>query len=384
MTSAFIMIFGFIAVFWLVFYKFKWIKLTITWGIVSAFFFLHIFIIFMIGLRFVAPLSTDSKVIQHTIQLTPRLSAPTLVTAVLVKPNVPVKKGTPLFQFDRRPYQYQVNQLEAKLIQAEQDVQLMKTDIIINSEKVTQLTSELDYAKFQQQLSQDLANQGAGPIEDAKKWAAQVAANTAAINGAQAEELRARLRYQSQIDGVNTNVASIRAELDLAKYYLNNTLMVAPEDGSVINLQVRPGMVAGEARFGSIASFICDDERYVLATFFQENLKYVKPGQPVEIAFDLYPGQIFNGEVQAIWQGSGDGQLLPTGVLPTFMPVAKDIPQGQFAVAIKVDDKNQRKFPIGAQGRAAIYTDPNSGFIVLRKIGIRMYSWLNWIYPFSG
>jgi multidrug resistance efflux pump len=384
MTSAFIMIFGFIVIFWLVFYKFKWIKLTITWGIVSAFFFLHIFIIFMIGLRFVAPLSTDSKVIQHTIQLTPRLSAPTLVTAVLVKPNVPVKKGTPLFQFDRRPYQYQVNQLEAKLIQAEQDVQLMKTDIIINSEKVTQLTSELDYAKFQQQLSQDLANQGAGPIEDAKKWAAQVAANTAAINGAQAEELRARLRYQSQIDGVNTNVASIRAELDLAKYYLNNTLMVAPEDGSVINLQVRPGMVAGEARFGSIASFICDDERYVLATFFQENLKYVKPGQPVEIAFDLYPGQIFNGEVQAIWQGSGDGQLLPTGVLPTFMPVAKDIPQGQFAVAIKVDDKNQRKFPIGAQGRAAIYTDPNSGFIVLRKIGIRMYSWLNWIYPFSG
>jgi len=37
--------------------------------------------------------------------LTPRLSEPTLVTAVLVEPDVPVKKGQPLFQFDRRPYE---------------------------------------------------------------------------------------------------------------------------------------------------------------------------------------------------------------------------------------------------------------------------------------
>ena len=29
--------------------------------------------------------------------------------------------------------------------------------------------------------------------------------------------------------------------------------MVAPEDGYIINLQVRPGMVAGEVRFGAIA-----------------------------------------------------------------------------------------------------------------------------------
>jgi multidrug resistance efflux pump len=30
----------------------------------------------------------------------------------------------------------------------------------------------------------------------------------------------------------------------------------------------------------------------MLANFFQENLKYVKPGQEVEAAIDLYPGQI--------------------------------------------------------------------------------------------
>ena len=89
---------------------------------------------------------------------------------------------------------------------------------------------------------------------------------------------------------MNTNVAAIQAELDLARFYLDNTLMVAPEDGYIINLQVRPGMVAGDVRFGAIASFIVDADRYLLANFFQENLKYVKPGQSAEVALDLYPG----------------------------------------------------------------------------------------------
>ena len=88
-------------------------------------------------------------------------------------------------------------------------------------------------------------------------------------------------------------------------YYLDNTLLVAPEDGYVINLQVRPGMVAGDVRLGAIASFICDADRYLLANFFQENLKYVQPGQFVEAAIDLYPGQIFKGTVLAVWRGSG-------------------------------------------------------------------------------
>jgi multidrug resistance efflux pump len=160
--------------------------------------------------------------------------------------------------------------------------------------------------------------------------------------------------------------------------------MVAPEDGYIINLQVRPGMVAGDVRFGAIASFICDADRYLLANYFQENLKYVKPGQRVEVALDLYPGQIWRGTVEDIWQGSGSGQMLPSGTLPSFSYVPTDVPQGQFAVVIRLDDPDQRKFPIGTQGRASIYTNPDSGFVWLRKIGIRAYSWFNWLYPFSG
>ena len=384
MLLALVLLFGYAVIVWLIFFRFKWLKFSIVWGVVSVTVWLHLFIIFMIGLRFMTPLATEAKVVQHTIQLIPRLPEPTLVTAVLVEQNVPVKRGQALFQFDRRPYEYKVTQLEAQLAQAEQNVLVMKAEADASAQKVLRLQSELEYTKYQQQLTTALASKGAGPEEDAQKWVAQVAASEAGIKEAQAEELRTQLRYESQIGGVNTSVAAVKAELDQARYYLDNTLMVAPEDGYIINLQVRPGMVAGEVRFGAIAAFICDADRYLLANFFQENLKYVESGQHVEAALDLYPGQIFTGSVIAVWRGSGMGQMLPSGTLPDFHAVSAEVPQGQFAVAIRLDDPDQSKFPIGTQGQAAIYTKPSSPFVVLRKIGIRASSWFNWLYPFSG
>jgi len=384
MIAGFLILFGYVALVWLVFFKFRWLKFSIAWGVVSGLVGLHLLLIFMIGLRFVTPYSTDARVIQHTIQLTPRLSEPTLVTSVLVAENVQVKKGAPLFQFDRRPYENKVRQLEAQLARAKQDVLVNKADLAAAAAKVKRLRSELEYARYQEKLSIDLARRGAGPEEDAQKWAAQVAANEAGILEAQADEQRAKLRYTSEIGGVNTTVAAIEAELETARFYLDNTLMVAPADGYIINLQVRPGMVAGDIRFGAIASFIVEDGRYLLANYFQENLKYVKPGQPVEAALDLHPGQIWKGRVEMIWQGSGAGQLLPSGTLPSWNYKPSEIPQGQFAVVVRLDGPDQSRFPIGTQGRAAIYTNPASPFVWLRKIGIRAYSWFNWLYPFSG
>jgi len=383
MLFGLVLLFGYSLLVWLVFFKFKWLKFSIVWGIVSVSVGAHLLIIFMIGLRFMTPLATEAKIIQHTIQLVPRLSEPTLVTDVLVQPNTPVKKGQPLFQFDRRPYEYKVSQLKAQLAAAQQNVKVLKADTQIAADKTVKLKSELVFAQYQQKLSAELAAQGAGPQEDAQKWSAQVAADEAGIREAQSEAVRADLNYASQINGVNTTVAALQAELDQARYYLDNTLMVAPEDGTVINLQVRPGMVAGDYRAGAIASFVVDADRYLLADFFQENLKYVKPGQSAEVAIDLYPGQIFQGKVEAIWQGSGQGQMLPSGTLPNFKYVPTEIPQGQFAVAIRLDG-DQSKFPIGTQGRATIYASPSSPFVILRKISIRGYTWLNWIYPFSG
>lgn len=383
MLLGFELLFGYAFVVWLVFFKFRWLRFSIAWGVVSSLVVIHLGLIFLIGLRFVTPYSKDVKLIQHTIQLTPRLSEPTLVKAILVKENVRVKKGTPLFRFDRTIYEYKVRQLQAQLAEAEQNVLVLNADVQVAAANVLKLSSDLEYAKYQQRLSVDLANKGAGPVEDVQKWNAQVATDQAAIRAAREEEQRARLRYDSEIGGVNTTVAGRKAELDQAQYYLDNTTLVAPEDGYIINMQVRPGMVAGDYRMGAIASFICDADRYLLATYYQENLKYVKPGQSIEAALDLYPGQIWTGKVVAIWQGSGNGQLLPTGVLPDWAAPPPNVPQGRFATVIALDGVDQSKFPIGMQGRVAIYTNPGSPFSVLRRVDIRAYSWFNFLYPFS-
>ena len=340
------------------------------------------------------------------------------MTAVLVQPDVPVKKGQPLFQFDRRPYEYQVRQLEAAsamassskykveqlnagLAAANQDVRMYKADLEAAEQKVARSKSELEYAKYQQQLSQGLAKKGAGPEEDAQKWKAQMDADEAAVMQATAEAERSRLKYQSQWEGVNTTIASataqlkeseaaqkqaaatitsVQAQLELARYYLDNTLLVAPEDGHIVNLQVQPGMVAGIFRVGGIASFIVDSDRYLLASFTQETLKYVKVGQPVEVALDLYPGQVFGAKVDSIWWANGEGQYLPSDIIPKFYPANPNEPQGEFAVKIYLKNPSKVGLPIGAQGAAAIYTS-GGGFAALRKITIRMHSWINWLYP---
>lgn len=410
---------------WLVFFRFKWIKFNIAWGLVTAFVGLHVLLIFLIGVRFVAPYSTDAKIVQHTIQLVPRLPEPTLVTAVLVKANEPVKKGQPLFQFDRRPYEYQVNNLQAQLAAAQQNVLELKVQLDSASGGVAQakaqqaslqaafqsatanladVRAKSELARKELEISAEvsrentnaisklrLAQAGAGLAEAEAAVAVALAKEAqarvdyedvavATIQIAVANEAKARLAYTSNINGENTTVAQLKAQLAQAQYYLDNTTLVAPEDGRIMNLQVQEGMVSGIFRVGAIATFVVDKDRYLLGTYNQEVLKWVKDGQPVEVALDLYPGQIFQGKVEAVWRGSGRGQYLPSGELPEFGAPPPDAPQGRFAVQIVMSDADQSQFPIGAQGAAAIYTG-GGGFAALRRIDIRAYSWFNWLYP---
>jgi multidrug resistance efflux pump len=371
-------------VFWLVFFRFKLIRLTPGWGIIFAFFVLHLLLVFLIGLRFVTPNSANTTVVQRTIQLIPRLPEPTLVTAVLVEDNVPVKKDQPLFQFDRRPYEYKVQQVEAQLAEAKQNVLILQADVEVATQKAARAKVEFDYELYQKRMFEKLVQEQAVREEQIIQTETRVNSAQATQAEALADLERARLRYKSEINGVNTSVANLEAQLRQARYYLDNTTLTAPEDGRIMNLQVRPGMVSGIYRIGGIAALIAEADRYLLATFYQENLKYVRPGQPVEVALDLYPGQIFAGKVEDIWRGNGAGQYLPSDEIPKFQPPPPNVPQGQYAVKIVLDDPDQLKFPIGAQGIAAIYTGGERGaWAALRRISIRAHSWFNWLYPLN-
>ena len=327
MTAAILVIVVACTIFWLVFFKLKLIRLTPGWGIIFAFFVVHLFLVFIIGLRFVTPFSTNATVVQRTIQLVPRLPEPTLVTAVLVEEDVPVKKGQPLFQFDRRPYEYKVKQIEAQLAEAKQNVQVSRRTSRPRRKRRPGQGSSSITQRYQKQIFDKLAQEQAVREEDVEQWKTRVDTAVANQDEALAELERARLKYKSEIGGVNTAVASVEAQLQQAQYYLDNTTLTAPEDGRIINLQVRPGMVSGIYRIGGIAALIADADRYLLATFYQENLKYVKPGQSVEVSLDLYPGQIFAGKVEGIWRGNGAGQYLPSDEIPKFQQPLRTPPK---------------------------------------------------------
>ncbi len=369
-------------VFWLVFLKFKLLRMTPGWVFGFSIFVIHLMLIFVIGLRFVTPQSANATVVQHTIQLIPRLSEPTLVTAVLVEDNTEVKKDQPLFEFDRTIYQAKVAQLEAELAEAKQNVGVREALVEAAKGTVAQAWANLNYAQHQLRINERLLREDSTRADDVTLWQDRLAE----AQGTKAEDegklAAAELSYESEINGVNTSVAKIAADLKQAQYYLDNTTLRAPEDGRIVNLQVRPGMVSGILRVGGIAALIASEGRYVLATYFQENLKYVKPGQFAEISFNLYPGQIFKGHVDSIWKANGVGQYLPSDEIPKYEPPPPQIPQGQYAVKIVVDDPDQSKFPIGAQGAAAIYVDGDQGaWAALRKIAIRTRTWLAWLYP---
>jgi multidrug resistance efflux pump len=98
-----------------------------------------------------------------------------------------VKKGQPLFQFDRRPYEYQVRQLEAQLeansasitkaqykikqleaelAAAKQDVRMMQADVEAATQKIIREQREETYAKYKYLLLKNMAAQKATPEEE--------------------------------------------------------------------------------------------------------------------------------------------------------------------------------------------------------------------------
>ena len=363
---------------WLVFFRYRWLRFNIVWGILCFWVGIHLLLVFIIALRFFQPYSADAHIIRHTSQIVARLPEPSILTQVLVEPNTPVKKGTPLYEFDKTIYLARVKEQEASLKQAQQNVLILQADIKEAEQAVIRANAQLDFAEVQKRRFTDLTRQGGARQENLDKWTDEVISRGAAAKEAEANLDKAKAAYASQIDGVNTKVIETQARLDQAKYYLEQTTIRAPADGFIVNQQAQPGLVVGDRRIGAVAAFITAGKPYMLAAYHQEHLKLVRPGQPVEIALDLYPGQIFKGSVRTVWWGTGQGQIKPSGNVPNFL--LPKLP-GRFVVQIDFDDTDKYRLPAGAHGSAAIYTGEGKGFEVLRRIGIRIYSWANFILP---
>jgi multidrug resistance efflux pump len=302
------------------------------------------------------------------------------VIEVPVQANVPLKEGDELFRIDPKPYQYVVEQKQAALAEADQTVLQLKASL-------DQATAAAERANAQVQLAQaDFDRQTA---LFASRTVAQATVDTSTRNfeaakqtllGARAEQERARLAYSSNIEGVNTTVARLRAELADAQYDLDQTVTRASGPGFVTQLALRPGMYVVPAPLRPVMVFVNTDKRdqALTAAFQQNSLQRVKAGDEAEVAFDAVPGRVFKGKVRILLDAIAAGQLQATGAL-----VDVGAPTGggrALAIIDTEEDISDYQIPGGAAAQVAIYTEYWHHVSLLRKILLRMRSWENYVF----
>jgi membrane fusion protein, multidrug efflux system len=129
-------------------------------------------------------------------------------------------------------------------------------------------------------------------------------------------------------------------------------------------------------------TFISTSETTVVASFPQNYLTNVEPGNDVELILDPYPGRLFRGKVENVITATGEGQFAPSGQIPS---AAKIGSQGLFAVKVRLTDPGDPPtLPLGAGGTVAIYTDYGKPVHIISKVTIRMKKWLLYVVPSSG
>jgi multidrug resistance efflux pump len=192
-----------------------------------------------------------------------------------------------------------------------------------------------------------------------------------------AAEAQVRAHLGATVGDDQAEVAQIKAQIANARWELSQTVFYAPANGTVINLQLRPGQMATAVGALPVMTFV-EDEFQVIALYSQNELHEVQPGDQAEIALETYPGKIIKATVDSIVWAQGQGQipmspLLPqTGVAP--------LPPGRFAVRLDIAEPDRNLFlAAGAVGHGAIYTQHGHHIHILRKVILRVGSITNWL-----
>jgi len=151
------------------------------------------------------------------------------------------------------------------------------------------------------------------------------------VSAAEAER-RAKVVLQSQEKQLIADLHAKEAALTAAQVNLSYTRIVAPEDGTVGERQVRPGQLVAPGM--QVLTFV-ESVRWVVANFRETQLTNIKVGDPAEIRVDVYPGQFIKGHVLEIAPASGSqfALLPPDNATGNFTKVVQRVP-----VKIALDD----------------------------------------------
>ena len=363
-----------------------------------------------VGLITYAPmdLSGGSVVQSPHIQLRPgSTQIKGHVDEILVRPNEAVTQGQLVYTLDDAPYQIALNKAKAELHSAQVALSIAKEDVRIAAENQQTSLKDIEISKNQLAAAkEDLAykqttlqryreqnrvvkhtitetqmDQQSTAVELAK---ADVVTLASQLEKAKLAANRAKLDVEKAALNVNSREVAVDTEQEnvaQAQWNLDNTKVYAPADGYVTNFIMREGQYVGVMPRMQMYT----NEKYVLMRVNHQAIRNVKVGQRAEFTSAVYPGKIFNAQVEGIIEATGESQGNLLGRDDNIrQTTGQNAMNKHHFVRLKLDESAGYDIPVGSVGLAWISAEKPISFLqfldVIRGIIIRMKSQIYYIW----
>jgi multidrug resistance efflux pump len=337
---------------------------------------------YLVSDRF-APYTTQARVQGYVIGVAPKVSG--LVTEIHVKDNQEVTAEQLLFEIDTSQYEIALDKARSDLESAQR--QLSAGDASVSSAQANLLSAKANEVKARQDLSRlaRLHKDDPGTISVRRLEVSQATLEQAqaGVSAAQAAIEQAIEQKGGDDDTNNAFLKAAQAAVDKAELDLGNTRVTASSRGVISNLIADVGQYATAG--SPVMTLVAIHDVWIRAEYTENNLGHLKVGGPVEILFDVLPGQVFGGEIRSIGLGISTGETQAPGTLPTIENDRDWLRQSQrFPVLISFDVNQQpelrRQLRVGGQASVVAYTEGHDLVRWLAEKYIRFMSWLSYAY----
>jgi membrane fusion protein (multidrug efflux system) len=271
--------------------------------------------------------STDNAYVkQERIDVAAQLSGD--VREVRAIENARVKAGDTILVLDDALQRVAVQRAEAQLASARADVLALQASYREKQGQLAVARKSADYATREFARQENLAREKLVPASqlDTAHRSADVATGTIGVLQLQVQQVAARLGGDpsAPVDR-HPSVLAAQAELERTKIDLARVEVRAPQAGVVSHLpQVGDHVDAGRPAF----AVVTDATVWIEANFKETDLEWVRPGQPVRVVVDTYPGHAWQARVESISQATGAefAVLPPQNASGNWVKVVQRIP----------------------------------------------------------
>ena len=235
------------------------------------------------------------------------------VQTVNVDENQLVKTGQVLFTVGNDTFNAAVSEAEAQLASARTDVGSMRADYQESLSQVSAARAKLAFAQSEVARQGSLLKEGISSRSQYDAAVLEMRTASQAIVTAQAHSESLRANLAGNVGGPADTVPGVRkaaSELEKARIGLNDTIVRAPIDGIVTKVhQLQPGNYVTPGR----PVFMLTGTRYwVVANFKENQLRYMRVGQPATVKIDAFPDHELKAHVASFSPGTGNAfSILP-------------------------------------------------------------------------